>query len=284
MSFSRSQGLIQAPKKLQIGELPRPLRSQLWSVIFEYLQDAIEGYGPRAEVGGEWGRIVYDFEKNFYFLPADEFDLSWEYVKYKYKNLVLTAPYNFVLDFVQHILQHEEKPDKFEFYIDHLLKEHLAAYTLVNDGQTIAPAATPEEGQALANSMTQVLDGGFTGAHQHLTKAIDRFNNVQFADSIRESIHAVESIARSIDPKSSSKIGPALQSLKTKVYVNEQFVSGIEKIYAYTNSERGLRHPLIEDDHAQADDADALFMIGACASFCSYLVAKGRKAGLIEDS
>jgi hypothetical protein len=33
---------------------------------------------------------------------------------------------------------------------------------------------------------------------------------------------------------------------------------------------------------AQADEADALFMIGACAAFVSYLVNKGRTAGLVK--
>ena len=283
-TFSRSQGLSEAPKKLQIGQLPSPLRNQLWSVIYYHLRDEVRySYGKRF-IYSSWAKMLYDYETNVDFLPADEFVSEWEFVKKKYKNLVLTAPYNVVLDFLQYILYHRSKPFEFECEIEHLLTEHLAAYTLVNERRTIAPSATSEEGQALANSMAQVRDAGFIGAHQHLIKAIERFNSVQFADSIRESIHAVESVARRIDPKSSSTLAPALRNLKQNIYLNSQFLSGVEKIYAYTNSEEGLRHPLIDDENAQADDSDALFMIGACASFCSYLVAKGRKAGLIEDS
>ena len=283
-TFSRSQGLSETPKKLQIGQLTFPLRNHLWSVIYHHLWRALKSgsYGIPPYVSGSWLKILYDFETNVMFLPADEFNSSWDHVKNKYKKLILESSYNHVLDFIQFILHHETKP--FQFEIEHLFKEHLAAYTLIEDGRTIAPSATAEEGQALANSMAQVRDAGFIGAHQHLIKAIERFNSAQFADSIRESIHAVESVARRIDPKSSSTLAPALRNLKQNIYLNSQFLAGVEKIYAYTNSEEGLRHPLVDDEDAQADDSDALFMIGACASFCSYLVAKGRKAGLIDET
>ena len=284
-TFSRSQGLSKTPKKLQIGQLPLPLRNQIWSVIYQHLERAVDSHpGIPAYVSGYWAKILYDFETNVVFLPADEFCSDWDHVRKNYKRLILEATYNHVLDFIQYILRHDRKPAQFEFEIEHLFKEHLAAYTLIEDGRTIAPSATAEEGQALANSMAQVRDAGLIGAHQHLIKAIERFNSTQFADSIRESIHAVESVARRIDPNSSSTLAPALRNIKQKLYLNDQFLSGVEKIYAYTNSEEGLRHPLIDDENAQADDSDALFMIGACASFCSYLVAKGRKAGLIDDT
>lgn len=285
-TFSRSQGLSETPKKLQIGQLPLPLRNHLWSVIYHHLKRALDSNRYRIElhVSGSWEEILYDFETNVMFLPADEFYSGWDHVKNKYKSLILQAPFNHVLDFIQYLLRHENRPHQFKIEIEHLFKEHLAAYTLIEDGRTIAPSATTEEGQALANSMAQVRNAGFMGAHQHLIKAIERFNSAQFADSIRESIHAVDSVARRIDPKSSSTLAPALRNLKQKIYLNNQFLSGVEKIYAYTNSEEGLRHPLIDDEKAQVDDSDALFMIGACASFCSYLVAKGRKAGLIDDT
>ena len=44
--------------------------------------------------------------------------------------------------------------------------------------------------------------------------------------------------------------------------------------------EKGIRHALTEGK-ADVDMDDAVFMIGACASFVSYLVGKARAAGLI---
>jgi hypothetical protein len=36
-----------------------------------------------------------------------------------------------------------------------------------------------------------------------------------------------------------------------------------------------VRHALVFGDEAQVDEADALFMLGACASFVSYLLTRG---------
>ncbi len=38
-----------------------------------------------------------------------------------------------------------------------------------------------------------------------------------------------------------------------------------------------LRHPLLDTEKAVSDEADALYMLGACASFVSYLIAKTKQ-------
>ena len=62
------------------------------------------------------------------------------------------------------------------------------------------------------------------------------------------------------------KIHPALEA-------------GFQKLYAYTSDEHGIRHALNRDG-ANVDEADAIFMLGACASFVSYLIGKARGGGL----
>jgi hypothetical protein len=46
-------------------------------------------------------------------------------------------------------------------------------------------------------------------------------------------------------------------------------------LYGYSSDEEGVRHALVFKEEAQVDEADALFMLGACASFVSYLLARG---------
>ena len=48
----------------------------------------------------------------------------------------------------------------------------------------------------------------------------------------------------------------------------------------YTNDEKGIRHALLDDGTAKVDEADALFTLGACAAFVSYLINKARMSGL----
>jgi hypothetical protein len=35
-------------------------------------------------------------------------------------------------------------------------------------------------------------------------------------------------------------------------------------LYGYTSDQKGIRHPLLDDGTADVDEADAMFMIGAC--------------------
>lgn len=39
---------------------------------------------------------------------------------------------------------------------------------------------------------------------------------------------------------------------------------------------------MLEDGDAKVDEVDALYMVGAAAAFISYLIGKGRAAGLID--
>jgi hypothetical protein len=44
---------------------------------------------------------------------------------------------------------------------------------------------------------------------------------------------------------------------------------------------KGVRHALVFDGEANVDMTDALFMLGSCAAFVSFMAGKARAAGLI---
>ena len=115
------------------------------------------------------------------------------------------------------------------------------------------------------------------GAETHLREAAERLSARQYAASIVNSIHAVESVARKIDPKGSKALGPALDSLeKAGFSVHPALKEGFKKLYGYTNDEPGLRHPLIDKGAPDVGLDEAVFMFGACAFFAAYLANKHR--------
>ena len=82
------------------------------------------------------------------------------------------------------------------------------AYTLeVGPPPTIVPAATPEEGAAVVKSLQLLRQAGLNGSAAHLRKASECINEGDWAGSVRESIHAVESVARKLDLRSSADAG-----------------------------------------------------------------------------
>ena len=118
------------------------------------------------------------------------------------------------------------------------------------------------------------------GSATHLRQAAEHINAGQYADSIADSIHAVESVARTIDPGSGKTLGPALRSLeRAGVLKHPALREAFEKLYGYTNDEEGVRHALLEKGSADVGLDEAVFMFGACASFAAYLTGKHRQAG-----
>ncbi|MDH3236618.1 MAG: hypothetical protein OEQ29_24125 [Alphaproteobacteria bacterium] len=75
-------------------------------------------------------------------------------------------------------------------------------------------------------------------------------------------------------------LGKALKAIREKIGIHPSLEAGFQKIYGYTSDEGGNRHALLED-RAKVDQHDAVFMLGACASFVTYLIGKGRAAGLV---
>jgi hypothetical protein len=120
------------------------------------------------------------------------------------------------------------------------------------------------------------------GARAHLRDAGSHLTDGKYADSIRESVHSIESVARVIAPSKSFK--ESLSKLEKSWGIHGSLKQGFINIYRYTSDEKGLRHPLIDDPQARVDEADAIFMIGACSAFVSYLVNKARVCGLLATN
>ena len=117
------------------------------------------------------------------------------------------------------------------------------------------------------------------GAAAHLRDAAEHINAKQYGDSIADSIHAVESVARVLDLEASQTLGPALDSLeRSGLLKHPALKEAFKKLYGYTNDEQGIRHALLDRDSPDVGLDEAMFMFGACASFAAYLVGKHRKA------
>jgi hypothetical protein len=159
-------------------------------------------------------------------------------------------------------------------------RETQAAYRVI-DNDTIVPNASEQEGAALVEALDVLKSAGLDGARAHLKQAGEELSTGRFAKSVAESIHAVESVARAIEANANT-LDPALKRLRDKIGIHPALVQGFGNLYGYTSDEQGVRHALIEGAKPNVDQYDALFMLGACAAFCTYLVGKSRDAGLIK--
>jgi hypothetical protein len=80
----------------------------------------------------------------------------------------------------------------------------------------------------------------------------------------------------------SSSLSESLRMLEKPLNVHRALKAGFNSLYGYTSDENGIRHRLLGKDTANVDEFDAIFMLGACAAFISYLIGKARGANLLS--
>ena len=162
-----------------------------------------------------------------------------------------------------------------------LFEQYTAAYRLNTSQRPYCffSQASKEQGEATRQAVETICESNFDGAAAHLRQATRHINARQYADSITDSIHAVESVARVIDPTASKSLAPALDSIeKAGLLKHPALKAAFKKLYGYTSDEQGIRHPLLDQDSPNVGLDEAMFMFGACASFAAYLAQKHRQA------
>lgn len=276
LTFEQAEGAEPLPSQLKPKELTRELRARLWELVLGNIEGDVNSF--TYEIGGRWAGILQRVHVNHYGRMIDNFDTDLRRQKMTLRPIFEKGDYLKVFGFIQAVLRDRRCPENFSNRINQILTDCRSAYR-VFDGDTIAPIASEEERKTLIDAFSDLGDGEFKGARTHLRQAVLALSEGRYADSARDSIHAVEAVARILAP--TEKLSDALTNLEVKAKMHPAMKKGFVALYGWTSDEQGIRHPLLNEGDANVDESDALFMIGACASFISYLIAKGRKAGLI---
>ena len=142
--------------------------------------------------------------------------------------------------------------------------------------KSIIAYASEYEGKAVEEALLASSPLKFSGSRSHLVAAGRELGLGNWSDSIRESIHAVESVAVLIDP-SSNTLSSAIRKLENAGRINPNFKRGVNALYDYTSDEKGIRHANIFSDQENVGETEALYMFGSCASFVTYLIRKSEE-------
>ena len=278
LTFSQAQGYEEIPGPLKLEELPAEARTRIWDVFYLCLSRSLEPIrfsGPPYRVAGAWADILQSKHAGYDRRPFDEWNPEFDGIRAELRLCIETLPFNRVFDLIQFVLRHRACPTDFADGMKFVFSRCRLAY-MIDDEQppTIIPAVTPEEGGAVVEALQTLRKAGLGGAASHLRNASECINARDWAGSARESIHAVESVARQLDPAASRALRPALTSLERSGTLHPALKEAFNKLYGYTSDEQGVRHALLDrPDHNVGMD-EALFMLSACASFASYLWRK----------
>lgn len=276
VGFLEAEGLAQPPRQLKLGEISQELRAVTWAIVYKTMEE--ERYST--SIAEPWFTILSSAHILRDHKPIDEFDARYRAQSYHVKMTLMHAPYGSFFDFLTFILRHSNHPKSLPADIAAALELTRSAYRLVG-GDTFVPIATDQDTATFERAIRDATQEGFVGARAHLKSAAEHCTAGRFADSVRESIHAVESVAVIISP-GSRELGPALAKLSKGNAIHGGLKDGFRSIYGYTSDEKGVRHSLTDGDSARVDEIDALFMLGACASFVSYLIGKAKLTASIN--
>jgi len=290
LSFAQAEGAVALPSQLQPKEVSDQLAALIWAIVYASMRDCFKspsgpaGYAssiPTTRVVNPWATILYNYHVLEAHLAADDFlpiAHSWTRT---IKGLIFSRDYIVLFGFLEFVLRQRILPPTFVQNLEKALATGRAAYRVV-DGDTIIPIGSEVEHQTLERAFADLVASEFHGARAHLRAASSALSAGDYSTSVRESVHAVESVARAIWPTKSLR--ESLGQLEKMTNVHPALRKGFEAIYGYTSDEQGIRHPLVDGSGAKVDETDALFMIGACASFVSYLINKACACGLLQRS
>ena len=280
LTFSQAYGYEELPQPLKLEELGEEARTRLWNLVYTFAsrecgRNSTKNYTP---LGRRWSSILRSLHLDFHVFPINEFSSNFGTLFSVYQSMFMNAPFNRIFDLLLAIVRHQECPPQFPEAVSLEFRKCRLAYVLdVGPPPAIFPAATQEEGETILRTIAELSDTGLSGAVSHLRHASVCITQGDYRGAVRESIHAVESTARHFDPNAKT-LEPALRALEGAKTLHPALKQAVSKLYGYSSDEQGIRHALIDNPQANVDQDEAVFMLGACAAFSSYLARKHRNS------
>jgi hypothetical protein len=281
LTFEQAENAAPLPSQLKLKEISQQLRATLWNVIYQHMKVSTD----YSSMGGSyfvspWEGILRYLHVHRDYAMVDEFENDPDKLIPEIKDIFVNGNYVEMFGWLQSLLRLKTCPGNLPAEIDRALRNGHAAYRVL-EGQTIVPIGSDAELETLKRAFADLATTEFHGARDHLRKATENLNGGRYPDSIRESIHAVESVARTLQPD--GKLSGALAKLERSASIHGGMKNAFNSLYGYTSDEQGIRHAHLNEPSSKPDETDALFMVGACAAFVSYLINKARVAGLLTN-
>jgi hypothetical protein len=165
--------------------------------------------------------------------------------------------------------------------MNRILEEELSAYRFIQGA--LVPISNAAEIAAIDEAAGHAATVGLDGVHTHIKTALALFSlkpTPDYRNSIKESISAVESAAKSISGTDKGELKDALAALEARIQVHGALKKGFLSLYGYTSDADGIRHALLDEPSVGFDEAK--FMLVSCSAFATFLISKASSAGMLK--
>ena len=268
MLFSERLGIERDEFSLQINTMDARLRNALWNFVEEYICDGKDYFRHNKPefiekvkffwtiISAEKHRNIPDYLSSILLQLSKDFD-----------NLRYNSAYDVIEAVIGKFGIREGAVDTLNFSLGFCG----CGYRLIGD--SFVPITTDSDIEALDEALS--LSDGYHGVQKHLRSALQHLSNrdrPDYRNSIKESVSALESVARCLAPTKSNKFSDSMQQLDSRARLHGSFKKIFVNIYGYASDEEGIRHSIVENDNA--DEAEARFMFVACSAAVSYLIKR----------
>jgi hypothetical protein len=276
--FSERQGFVKIRDTFQIDSIDDGLKNRLWNKIKDFYIHSIDigsdvhiqsMYSIKDERDKDFFKKIYDVNFKTSDIPScvNIYEILRKMEKF-YEKMQWFEIYDFI-EYVSEIYHNQEINIQFREAVNQVLEEEMSGYRFVDN--YIAPIIDEIE----IKEVEEALDCKYTPVKQHLSNALELLSdreNPDYQNSIKESITAVESVAKIITGKETD-LAKCLKAME--IDLNGQFKTSMIHLYGWTCKEDGIRHGHTGEE-LKTSFEEAKYMLVSCSAFVNYLIAKSQ--------
>ncbi|MCI1710906.1 MAG: hypothetical protein LKM39_11810 [Chiayiivirga sp.] len=260
-------GLKQPKTFVQFEGMDDELRNGLWNVYTRRIVDA-----PQFDCD-RFTRLLWE---HFFKKPIDSrpirhngFSFDYRQVLKDVRDFFFGSSWNEVYEFLEFVLRASKGNSDLRKDMQYVLSRENSGYRLVDD------QFVPISDEIELREVEQAASEKYASVAAHIRAAIDHLSdktNPDYRNSIKESISAVESIAKVITGETKATLSDALKILEKRGTLHPALKEAFSKLYGYTSDADGIRHALVDED--KLTQADARYFLVVCSAFINLLKAQ----------
>lgn len=272
MKFSKRMGIISSTKPLQLEIMDDALRNSLWSILtLCYWESYKSAYANDIVKDSNRELLIKRMWLNYFKDPVDNIPTFFDDCLSIIRKHFFKAPWNEVYDIIEFIARVGPEDIKPSFIVacNGYFEKENSAYRFV-DGQITEITSETE-----IQSIEEAIGGStkFSGVKKHLQtslKLLSDRKNPDYRNSVKESISAIESLAKQVSSDKKAAFGEIVKELERKGQLHSALKKAFSSLYGYTSDAKGIRHALL--DESNLTKSDAQFMLVCCSAFVNYVI------------
>ena len=285
MRFSARFEASKGKRPQVLEDAPRPTRIGFLKGVLGKFVGADGGYRSPRKQPLETGEV----HASFIALIRDEAD-TWDYdnesqwaaLNHHLKECAWGEFYDFIEHLGKLLITKDaegpfDDPEHFKDYqtqVNALFQEDGIGWSLNDQAQLYRQV--PKSLAKRIEATESLLTTRFDIARQHYQKAQSYLHQhpIDEANSIKEIVSAIESVARTVSPKAST-LGDAVKLMRKDTRYAPNLIDALEKLYAYSNATPLVRHGHAKVGRPRLVEAELALFLGT--AFIRYIIDVSRE-------